>query len=96
MRLFFFQDQIQVSTLCKKFRISPTDVQILTTLNKKPTDESRAHFKELIRPFRVDVEGSTAETEEIVDDVINEETIEKFAKKTNRHGDHIIEENRVF
>ena len=44
----------------------------------------------------MDVEGSTAETEEIVDDVINEETIEKFAKKTNRHGDHIIEENRVF
>jgi len=83
------RDQIQVSTLCAKFRISPTDVQILTTLNKKPSDESKARFKEMIRPFRVDVvedENASANSkdDEIVDDVINEETLTKFAKKTNR------------
>ena len=43
-----------------------------------------SELKNLKTRKRVDVEGSAAETEEIVDDVINEETIEKFAKKTNR------------
>ena len=44
----------------------------------------------MIRPFRVDVEenssgdGPDHHTDKIVDDVINEDTLTKFAKKTNR------------
>ena len=83
--------------MCKKFRIETSDVSILTTLNQKPTEESRARFKQLIEPFRVrsetsskiveedqPPEGSTNPTPTLNENDIDDDCVEKFAKKTNR------------
>ena len=95
--IHLFQDQINVTALCKKFRIETSDVSILTTLNQKPTEESRARFKQLIEPFRVrsetsskiveedqPPEGSTNPTPTLNENDIDDDCVEKFAKKTNR------------
>ena len=83
--------------MCKKFRIETSDVSILTTLNQKPTEESRSRFKQLIEPFRVrsetsskiveedqPPEGSTNPTPAPNENDIDDDCVEKFAKKTNR------------
>ena len=84
--------------MCKKFRIETSDVSILTTLNQKPTEESRARFKQLIEPFRVRSETSSKIVEEdqppegssanptptLNENDIDDDCVEKFAKKTNR------------
>ena len=94
----FVKDQINVTALCKKFRIETSDVSILTTLNQKPTEESRARFKQLIEPFRVrsetsskivdqedqPPEGSTNPNPILNENDIDDDCVEKFAKKTNR------------
>ena len=85
-----------MTALCKKFRIETSDVSILTTLNQKPTEESRARFKQLIEPFRVRSETSSKIAEEdqppegstpnptLNENDIDDDCVEKFAKKTNR------------
>jgi solute carrier family 12 sodium/potassium/chloride transporter 2 len=92
------RDQINVTALCPKFRIETSDVSILTTLNQKPTEESRARFKQLIEPFRVrsetsskivdqedqPPEGNTNPNPTLNENDIDDDCVEKFAKKTNR------------
>ena len=83
--------------MCKKFRIETSDVSILTTLNQKPSEESRSRFKQLIEPFRVrsetsskiaeedqPPEGNTNPTPILNENDIDDDCVEKFAKKTNR------------
>ena len=85
-----------MTALCKKFRIETSDVSILTTLNQKPSEESRSRFKQLIEPFRVRSETSSKIAEEdqppegstpnptLNENDIDDDCVEKFAKKTNR------------
>lgn len=73
------QDKLELSRLLTKLRIE-AEVDVITDLNKPPSEEGRDKFDELIKPFKVDDSDDSEDT----DHLITEDHLEKFMKKTER------------
>lgn len=73
------QDKLELSRLLTKLRIE-AEVDVITDLNKPPSQEGRDKFDELIKPFKVD----DSDDNEDSDHLITEDHLEKFMKKTER------------